>query len=229
MQIDPIEERQRITDLYRRMFDDELLNLAADSRDLTEIARKVLEDELKIRGLGALSNAGPPQRTTPEPKLERRGALLGNQGGAAQIVLDYRSMRMGEAPLEYTWKTLLCDCESMDEALLMCEVLRRAGIDNWIDDQGTDIRNKGLEFPRPRVMVAADQLDQACAIMNNPIPKEVIADAKIKAPEFEMPRCPECGTNDPALEGVNPFNSWRCEACGNQWAEPEPSNPASEV
>jgi hypothetical protein len=229
MQIDPIAERQRITDLYRRMFDDELLNLAADSRDLTEIARDVLEDELKRRRLGALSNAGPQQNTTPEPRLERRGTLLGNQGGASQIVLDYRSMRMGEAPLEYTWKTQLCDCESMDEARLLCDVLRRAGIDNWIDDRGTDIRGKGLEFLRPRVMVAADQLDQARATMTDPIPKEAIADAKIKAPEFEMPRCPECGATDPALEGVNPFNSWRCEACGNQWAEPEPSNPASGV
>jgi hypothetical protein len=221
MQIDPTAERQRITDVYRRMYDDELLNLVADSQDLTEIARSVLVEELKRRGFGDSLNAVPAQNT-PEPKLERRAALLGNQGGASQIVLDYRSTQMGEAPLEYTWKTLLCECESMEQARQTSEFLRLSGIDNWIEERGTGSPYKA-EFPNPRVSVAADQLDQARAIMANPIPREIVENSKISAPEFEMPRCPYCGTSDPALEGVNPFNSWRCEACGNQWTQTEDS------
>jgi len=220
MQIDPMEERQRITALYHRMYDDELINLVADKEDLTEIARQVLEDELKSRGLGDLSNAVPAQQS-PEPRLERRAALLGNQGGAPQLVLDYRSTQMGEAPLEYTWKTLLCECESMEQARLLCETLRRAGIGNWIDGQDAGIRHKGMEFPNPRVMVAADQLEEARAVAAKPIPADVIADANVSMGDFNMPRCPHCGARDPALEGVNPFNSWRCEACGNQWTESE--------
>ena len=228
MQIDPIEERQRITGVYRRMYDDELINLVADKEDLTEIARQVLEEELKSRGLGDLSNAAPEQKS-PEPRLERRAALLGNQGGAPQLVLDYRSTQTGEAPLEYTWKTLLCECESMEQARLLCEALRRAGIDNWIDGQSAGIRHKGLEFPNPRVMVAADQLEQAQIVAANPIPAEIVADANINSGDFNMPRCPYCGARDPALEGANPFNSWRCDACGNQWTETEgdqASNPS---
>jgi hypothetical protein len=225
MQIDPIAESQRIAEVYRRMYDDELLNLAADSEDLTDVARHALDHELKRRGLGGLSSTGPQQKT-PEPRLERRAVLFGNQGGASQIVLDERSTQAREAPLEYTWKTLLCECESMDQALLLCEVLRRAGIENWIDGQGSGTSYKGLEFSRPRVMVPADQLDQARILMSNPIPEEVIEDSKITVGEFKSPLCPHCGAKDPALEGVNPFNSWRCEACGNQWAEPE-DNQAS--
>jgi hypothetical protein len=230
MQIDPIEERQRITGVYRRMYDDELINLVTDKEDLTEVARQVLEDELKSRGLGDLSKAAPAQNA-PEPKLERRAALLGNQGGAPQLVLDYKSTQMGEAPLEYTWKTLLCECESMEQAQQLSEYLRLSGIESWIEDPNATSRFKGLEIPRPRVSVAADQLEQARAIMANPIPREIIEDSRITAPEFEMPRCPHCGARDPALEGVNPFNSWRCEACGNQWTESEESrawNPTGE-
>jgi hypothetical protein len=220
MQIDPTEERQRLSSVYRRMYDDELINLAADSQDLTDIARRALDDELKRRSLGDLSNAGSA-RESPEPRRERRGALLGNQGGAAQIVIDHRSLRTGEAPLEYTWKTLLCECESMEQAKLLCETLRRAGIDNWIDGQGAGVSYKGLGVPRPRVMVAADQLDRARPIASNPIPEEIIEESMATVEAFDIPRCPRCGSKDPALEGVNPFNSWRCEACGNQWTDSE--------
>ena len=201
------------------MYDDELLNLVADQEDLTDIARQVLDLELKKRGLGDLSNAGPGHEA-PEPKHERRAALLGNQGGASQIVLDHRA-RLNEAPLEYSWKTLLCECESMEQAQELSEFLKLAGIDSWIDDPNVASRFKGFEHSTPSVLVAADQLEQAREVAANPIPKEIAKDPKFIAPEFEMPKCPHCGAGDPALEGVNPFNSWRCESCGYQWAESE--------
>jgi hypothetical protein len=173
----------------------------------------------------------------PEPKQERRAALLGNQGGAPQIVLDYRKTQDNEAPLEYTWKTPLCECESMEQARRLSETLRLAGVESWIDEPDTGFRHEdfvytGTELRNPRVMVAADQLEQARAIAANPIPKEVVEESKLPVPEFEMPKCPRCGAGDPALEGVNPFNSWRCEACGKQWTESgegEAAGPANEV
>jgi len=223
MQIDPMAELQRITEVYRGMYDDELINLVADQKDLTEIARQVLELELKKRGLGDLSHA-EAARETPDPKRERRAALMGNQGGASQIVLDYRATQVGEAPLEYSWKTLLCECKSAEQAQLLCEALRQAGIDNWIDGQTIGFRNKAAEFPNPRIMVAADQLEQARAIAANPIPNEIVEDSKFVAPAFDIPKCPHCGAADPALEGVDPFNSWRCDGCGCQWTESDSPN-----
>ncbi len=227
MQIDPMAEWRRITGVYSSMYDDELVNLAADADDLTEVGRQVLDLELKKRGLGSLSNPGPA-RTPPEPKVERRAALLGNQGGAPQIVLDYKARRDSEAPLEYTWKTLLCECDSTEQAQLLREALQRAGIESWIDSKETGFRHTGAESAHPRVMVAADQLEQARAIAANPIPEEVVGETKTAIPEFEMPRCPHCGAKDPALEGVDPFNSWRCEACGGQWTESEEEQGADE-
>jgi hypothetical protein len=109
----------------------------------------------------------------------------------------------------------------MEHANLLREALQRAGIESWLDSQGESVHHKGIEFATPRVMVAADQLEQARVIAANPIPEQTVEEQKNATPVFEMPRCPHCGAKDPALEGVDPFNLWRCESCGNQWTEPE--------
>ena len=70
------------------------------------------------------------------------------------------------------------------------------------------------------MLVAADQLEQARAIAAQPIPQEIIEESKTEVPEFELPVCPKCGAADPVLEGVDPVNTWRCEACGYEWTEP---------
>jgi hypothetical protein len=227
MQINPVAEWKRVTGIYRGMYDDELINLAHDAEDLTDIARQALDQELRKRGLGDLSNARPA-KAIPEPRRERRAALLGNQGGAPQLIIDYRINHDTEPPLEYTWKTMLCECESMIQAQMLREFLRRAGIESWLDQQNPGFRHKGMELPNPKVLVAADQLEQARMIMANPIPREIFEEAKAAEPEFEMPKCPHCGAKDPALEGVDRFNSWRCEACGYQWNDSEGDSAASQ-
>ena len=68
-------------------------------------------------------------------------------------------------------------------------------------------------------MVAADQLDEAREIAARPIPQEIIDLSKMEVPDFEPPMCPSCGAADPALEGVDPVNTWCCETCGRQWIE----------
>jgi transposase-like protein len=69
--------------------------------------------------------------------------------------------------------------------------------------------------------VAADQLEQAQAVLASPIPQEVIEESQIKVPEFELPGCPMCGASDPLLESADPVNEWLCESCGAQWSDPE--------
>ena len=53
MRQDAGEERQRLTAVYAEKYDGELLELAADSGNLTEIAQQVLRDEMQKRGLSA--------------------------------------------------------------------------------------------------------------------------------------------------------------------------------
>jgi ribosomal protein L37AE/L43A len=69
--------------------------------------------------------------------------------------------------------------------------------------------------------VAADQLDLAHEIVSRPIPQEILDHFAEEVPAFEAPKCPKCGAEDPVLESAEPTNSWLCEVCGKQWAEPQ--------
>jgi rubredoxin len=86
---------------------------------------------------------------------------------------------------------------------------------------GSYSRYSGLNLMNPRVVVAADQLEDAQRVLSQPVPEEIVEKSKTTVPEFELPVCPKCGVADPALEGVDLFNTWRCEACGYQWTESE--------
>jgi ribosomal protein L37AE/L43A len=221
MQNDPLVEWQRLTETYSTMYDDELLQLAADSDDLTEQARQVLSDEMRKRGLDLSRAAGAPRYTT-DPRIERAGVAFGVLASAPELSRDTpEGTEESEGPRDYTWKTPLCGCEDQEEAWQISEVLRQAGIESWIERPGARhavVWDENM-VGNLQVQVAADQLDQARAIIANPIPKDIVEQSKIQTPEFEAPVCPKCGAEDPVLEGVDPFNSWLCEACGNEWTE----------
>ena len=63
MAIDPVQERQRLKDVYSHMTDGELQELAEDTASLTGLASQVLNDEMARRELSPLQ-PGPPQ---PDP------------------------------------------------------------------------------------------------------------------------------------------------------------------
>lgn len=220
MQNDPLMDWQRLTDLYRKMYDDELLNLAADAADLTETAQQALRQEMRSRGLGEPQDASTP-RKIPEPMRERRAALLGSLVDAPKLVSDTPEIEEENDGLhEFTWKTPLCECEDAETAWQIHEVLRRAGIESWTEGtEGSYSPYSQLDQRSHRVLVAADRVDVAQEIIARPIPQEIVEQSKMQAPEFEPPVCPKCGAGDPVLEGVDPFNSWKCEACGTEWTE----------
>ena len=121
-----------------------------------------------------------------------------------------------DPPHEYTWKTQLCECETTEQAWQIHQVLAQAGFDSWVEQPGSRY-SFGISYPR--VMVAADQLEAAIEVAARPIPKEIVEESQIDSAEYEPPTCPKCGAGDPLLEGVDPVNSWRCEACGKEWTE----------
>lgn len=240
MQNDPLVEWQRLAETYSKMYDDELLQLAADSGDLTEQARQALGDEMRKRGI-ELPRARDFARTTfgnpismpasmPNPMLGREATALGVDPDAPKLVSDHgESGDEQDGPHDFTWKTLLCECEDQERAWQVYEVLRLAGIESWIERPGARhavVWNEQM-VGGLQVQVAADQLEQARAIIANPIPQEIVEQSKMQMPEFELPVCPKCGAGDPVLEGVDPVNTWRCESCENEWAE-APADPKDE-
>jgi hypothetical protein len=232
MQTDPFVEYQRLTENYSKMYDQELLNLAANTADLTEQARQVLSGEMRKRGLQTPQAAGTARKLPgqlPDPMPARASARFGVLARAPEPVPDTPNFQdesgdeSGESdePREYTWKTVLCECEDREEAWQICEMLRRAGIESWIDGpRGSYSPYSGeLDLRTPRVLVAADQIDQAREIAARPIPQEIVEQSKMQTPEFEPPVCPKCGAEDPVLENADPANAWKCEACEYEWTE----------
>jgi hypothetical protein len=266
MQIDPVQEWQRLTAEYRQKGEGELLELADDYADLTPAAQQVLRSEMRTRGLGdpASPRAGAARETpeasfyTPPPELSRPLTAASEapppknyaQEGANTLsarLADLFGSRPPElvpdtpasddesnGPHDYTWKTVLCECDTTNEAWQITEALRRAGIESWIDRRQayspnharlTGVPNLELiGMSLPRVLVAADQLDQARLIAAQPIPQKIVDESNQEAPEFVEPKCPKCGSDDVVLEGVDPENTWRCEQCDTQWTE-TPPNP----
>jgi hypothetical protein len=207
MQIDQAAEWQRLTKLYREMWDDELLNLAEDFSALTEMAQQVLRDELKLRSLGEARPQEAAERSIRPPIPHHD---FGEDLSAAED-----SNGESDSPHEFTWKTLLCECDTGEQAWQVYELLRRAGIESWIEAPGS----RSIELSSPRVLVAADELDRAREIAAQPIPQDIIDQSRMDVPEFEPPTCPRCGAEDPVLESADPSNSWTCESCGNEWTE----------
>jgi ribosomal protein L37AE/L43A len=203
----PAEEWRRLSELYSKKSDDELCELAAGFSDLTEVAQQVLRDEMRKRRLDEAQAAirAATNSVHPAPLRWNPGDTQSNFAAMNQ---EY------DPPCEYTWKTPLCERDEREEAWQVAEVLRRAGIESWIERPQSPFGPSGR-----RVLVAADQLDEALQIAVRPIPQEIIDLSRMEVPDFEPPACPGCGAADPVLEDVNPVNMWRCEACAKQWTE----------
>jgi hypothetical protein len=218
MRQDAGEERQRLSAVYAEKYDGELLELAADSGNLTEIAQQVLRDEMQKRGLNADRGA-----SVTDSAGTKRAATITEEPANYQLSPDGESEETDQ-PAEYTWKTELCECPTIEQARQLAEALRRAGIDSWIQASGVNSRYGAFDITYPKLTVAADQLEQAKAIAAQPIPQDILdahKEADKEEPgEFELPKCPACGSGDTVLIGVDPSNTWQCEACEREWSEP---------
>ena len=219
MQDDPQQYWRDLTELYRQMSDGELRELAASPDDLTEVARQVLRDEIKKRRLDETR----PSRATPSfstgPEVPRDHRTVAHFTPSEELAETAGTFGDGEIPPEYTWKTVLCECDTREQAWQISQVLTQAGIESWIEAP----RQYYVDPSNPKVMVAADQLEAARQVAARPIPQEIIDASMIKLPEFVPPECPRCGAEDPMLESADPLNSWLCEACGAEWTDPEPT------
>jgi hypothetical protein len=216
MLIDPVQYWQELTENYRQMGDEELRELAANPDDLTEVARQVLRDEMKKRGLDGRKSTA---QSLPSMYISRKNFDLSDPLANTYVVPTEPdgSEQEDDLPLDYTWKTVLCECNESVEAEQLAEALQRAGIESWVEA----LPPYSVSVGNPRVLVPADRLEEARAVAAKPIPQDIIDFSKTEVPEFELPDCPRCGANDPVLEGTEPLNSWLCEACGARWSDAE--------
>jgi hypothetical protein len=202
MRDSPETQWRSLTQLYGEMGEIELRELAAQMDDLTEMAQSVLRDELRKRGL---------DRPLASTKAIRFGLAQPDTAGNQPDIAA-----PGEWEAEFTWKTPLCDCEDGEHAWQIAEVLRRAGIESWIEGPRS---YSHWDLWSPRITVAADQLAEARELISKPIPQDIVELSRTPDPVYRLPVCPGCGAAEPALEGNEPANCWRCESCGKEWSE----------
>jgi hypothetical protein len=217
MQVNPAEDWQRLTEHYREVSDEEIEELAADYADLTETAQQALRSEMLTRGLGdPLAKDAASHGPNATLRSQWASSVNPDSGGRQSSASDAED----DSAHDFTWKTQLCECESADQAWQLYLVLKREGIDSWFERPGS---RYARDARYPRVLVAADQLDQAREIAARPIPQDFIEESGEEVREFEPPVCPKCGAEDPVLESADPANAWLCEACGKQWIDPMPA------
>ena len=116
---------------------------------------------------------------------------------------------------------MLCECETGEEAWQLCgdaETRRDRKLDRGAARLVLSLLAVGPGIARGYWLPPIGWTKRGRS-RRRPIPKEIVEESKMQAPEFEPPVCPKCGAGDPVLEGVDPFNSWLCEACGNEWTE----------
>jgi hypothetical protein len=201
---------RELTAHYAGMYDEELLALAEDYKDLTEMAQQVLRDEMRKRKLGD-PTAPSTMRAEPHPAAQFESPVpLSPEREDGEQLPDQS---------EYTWKAFLCECEDRVQGWQIQETLRRAGIESWIEGAGS---RDPWALSSPRLQVAADQLEQAQQVIAQPIPADIVEMSTMEVPEFEMPKCPQCRSEEIVLESAEPTNSWLCEDCGAQWTDPAP-------
>jgi hypothetical protein len=219
MQDDPVGYWQGLSENYRQMSDGELLELAEKPEDLTEVARQVLRDEMRRRGLDEKRASGQVNAT----KSGGTAAKIHLEPANYRNTFSSREEEVGDDEREYTWKVVLTECNSQEEAWQIAETLRRAGIESWIRRYNPFVQYDGNG---PAVLVAADELEEARVIGAMPIPQDIIEASQMKLPEFVAPVCPRCGSKDGAmLESADPVNVWTCEECGAEWIDEDESAP----
>lgn len=220
MEIDQAAEYRRLTEHYRTLYDDELLNLAADQQDLTDLARLVLRDEIKLRGLEDRSQS----KSGPDIPVAIDGSAAINIERPFRHRSPDPNFEIPEdgQPYDVTWKVPLCECRSSDEAWMLGNALSRAGIESWVEYYS------GFRDRPVQIAVAADQLEEARAIAAQPIPQDIIDELSSVAeiPPYVSPTCPGCGAADPILESTESANLWTCDVCGREWTDSaEPAAP----
>lgn len=212
------EDRMRFAERYAGLIDDDLLDLADDMESLTQGAQLALAKELERRGLGESRAISESQEEDEESALARAEA-----GISAARNLDGGESETDLAG-EYTWKVQLSEYPTRAEALQRMEMLRRAGIESWFRDPSAYFAEPQVEMLGYRVMVAADQLEEAQRILANPVPADIVEQSRTPVPEYEMPTCPRCRLADPVLIDTEPSNKWLCESCGHEWTDPVPAD-----
>jgi DNA-directed RNA polymerase subunit M/transcription elongation factor TFIIS len=207
-QVDQAAEYLRVREHYRSLTDGELLVLARQASELTDVAQQALAGELSSRRLKAEPDKpAATSRSQPPPKIRDPNDPYDEDRRLVTI--------------RTVW--------SLADALKLQNLLDTAGIPFYIGPEkatGVDAVTSnfadGLDF-----QIMSIGVPWATQAMQNYFP----ADDRAQEPEDELDeasvRCPRCHSSEVILEEVEPVQEeaslqrfkWTCDACGSHWED----------
>jgi DNA-directed RNA polymerase subunit M/transcription elongation factor TFIIS len=215
----------RLSEHYRGMTDGELIAIARDRSQLTEIAQQILAQELSQRKL----TVEPEKQRNPHPC-----AKDAQEWGTHPV--DRKTGDSAHADDPYAADPYVEDRElvelvtvwSLRDALQVEGMLNVAGIPFFIgDEKATSVDSGTLNFSQG-VSVKIMRIGWLWAVsaLKYYEPKDVPKSEKQEWEREVDVRCPSCRSNDIVFEelvqtanGASPKYRWTCSVCGNEWQD----------
>ncbi len=198
----PAAESLRLSDHYRRLTDDELIAIAQDTSDLTEMAQQALATEISQRKLKVAKQETLPP---PPPDVEN------------EVEDPYAEDRR---------LTEIATVWSLQDALKLQTLLDQAEIPFFMGQEKATRAEAVTANFRSGVPVEVMQvgLPWARQAMLHYEPADAPVTQDTQAEEDLAIRCPKCHSEDVIFEHLDAAAAdqkfvWTCAACGNQWED----------
>ena len=236
MQINPEQERQRLTERYAEMPLEKLQRIAADWDELTNIARQALEAEIQRRG-ASIPDSVKTRPVPPQPAVEIPVPEEPEEDEGPSVAIEPDNSPGVKLVMIRRYRDL-------PEALIAKGSLESAGIESFLVDENMvrlDWFWSNL-IGGAKLMVSPENANEAIAILDQPIPEKF----ETSEGEYQQPSCPQCGSMDISFEQLNkpiayasayvslplPIHDqgWKCHTCEHKWndtAEDVPSTNGS--
>jgi hypothetical protein len=206
--LDPATEWRRLSELYGRMSDGELVALARQKTELTDVAQEALNSEISQRKLNVQPETPP---APPEPETP-----------ADSPYADDRRL----VEIATVW--------SMADALQLQRLLDVAGIPFFMGpEKATGVDSVMSNFATGvSVQIMNIGIPWAREVLQSYIPENEPEEEKAKEeePGELLVRCPKChstevvfddlvGEPEPGPNAAAPQFEWSCDSCGHKWED----------
>ncbi len=210
--LDPAGEWLRLSEHYRQQSDDELVGLARQTSELTDVAQQALAQEIANRRLKI-----PPEESaaprSPEPQPD--------------------SAEDGESPYAEGRELVgICTVWSLADALKLQRLLYTAGIPFYIGpEKATGVDAVTSNFANGlSVQIMQVGVPWAHQVLQQYFPADEPPEEKADESDNLAIHCPKCHSTEVVFENMDrgPENSegkpsskfkWNCDSCGHEWED----------
>ncbi len=225
----------RLSEHYRGMTDGELIAMARDRSQLTEIAQQILAQELSQRNLKVepekpRTGLESKRRAAKSPPLRKSVQEWGTHS-VDRDTGDSAYAGDSHAPDPYADDRKLVELLtvwSLRDALQLQSMLDVAGIPFFIgEEKATSVDSGTLNFSQGvSVKIMRIGWPWAVQALEHYEPKDVPESEKQEWAKEVNVRCPSCRSKDIVFEelvqtanGASPKYRWTCSGCGNEWQD----------